>query len=157
MVIFLTGATGYIGSAVADALHKAGHSVIGLARSDEAAGRLHLKRIAAHHGDLASVASLASAAAAADGVIHAGTTNNGAVDREAVRAMLEAVAGSGKPFLYTSGIWVMGATNGQAVDETSPLRPSPMIEWRAGVEQLVLDSATQNVRSIVIRPAVVYG
>jgi nucleoside-diphosphate-sugar epimerase len=157
MVIFLTGATGYIGSAVADALHRAGHSVIGLARSDEAAGRLHLKSIATHHGDLASATTLASAAAAADGVIHAGTTNNGAVDREAVRTMLEAVSGSGKPFLYTSGIWVMGATNGQPADETWPLQPSAMIEWRAGVEQLVLDSAARDVRAIVIRPAVVYG
>ena len=157
MVIFLTGATGYIGGAVADALVNAGHSVIGLARSDEAAGRLHLRNIAVHHGDLDSISSLASAASAADAVIHAGTTNNGAIDREAVRAMLDAIAGSGKPFVYTSGIWVVGDTGGRVADETWPARPAALVSWRADVEQLVLDSAARDVRSIVIRPGVVYG
>jgi nucleoside-diphosphate-sugar epimerase len=157
MVIFLTGATGYIGGAVADALLNAGHSVIGLARSDEAAGRLHLRNIAVHHGDLDSTASLASAASAADGVIHAGTTNNGAKDREAVRAMLDAITGSGKPFIYTSGIWVVGDTGGRIADESWPARPAALVAWRADVEQLVLDSAMRDVRSIVIRPGVVYG
>lgn len=157
MVIFLTGATGYIGSAVADALLMAGHSVIGLARSDEAAGQLHLRNIAVHHGDLDSTQTLASAAAAADGVIHAGTTNNGAVDREAVRVMLDAMGGSGKPFVYTSGIWVLGDTGGRVADESWPVRPIAMVAWRADVEQLVLDAAAHDVRSIVIRPGVVYG
>src|SRR5271165_2253706 len=146
MVIFLTGATGYIGGAVADALLNAGHSVIGLARSDEAAGRLHLRNMSVHHGDLDSTSSLASAAEAADGVIHAGTTNNGAVDRQAVGAMLDAMAGSGKPFLYTSGIWVVGDTGGRVADETWPARPISLVSWRADVEQLVLDAAARNVR-----------
>src|SRR5215469_5480136 len=157
MVIFLTGATGYIGGAVADALQNAGHSVIGLARSDEAAGRLHLRNIAVHHGDLDSTGSLATAAAAADGVIHAGTTNNGPIDHEAVRVMLDAMAGSGKPFVYTSGIWVVGDTGGRIADESWPTRPVALVAWRADVEQLVLESAARSVRSIVIRPGVVYG
>lgn len=157
MVIFLTGATGYIGSAVADALLNAGHSVIGLARSDEAAGRLHLRNISVHHGDLDSTSSLVSAAEAADGVIHAGTTNNGTVDRQAISAMLNAMAGSGKPFLYTSGIWVVGDTGGRVADESWPARPVPLVAWRADVEQLVLDASARDVRSIVIRPGVVYG
>jgi len=157
MVIFLTGATGYIGSAVADALLNAGHSVIGLARSDEAAGRLHLRSISVHHGDLDTTASLACAAEAADGVIHAGTTNNGVLDRQAIVAMLDAMAGSGKPFLYTSGIWVIGDTGGRVADESWPARPISLVSWRADVEQLVLDSSARNIRSIVIRPGVVYG
>jgi nucleoside-diphosphate-sugar epimerase len=157
MIIFLTGATGYIGSAAGSALQKAGHSVIGLARSDEAAGRLHLRAIAAHRGDLASPESLRDAAMAADGVIHAGTTNDGALDQAAVRVMLDAIAGSGKPFIYTSGVWVLGDTGGRVADETWPVNPAPLVAWRPAAEQFVLQSSERNVRSIVIRPAVVYG
>lgn len=157
MIIFLTGATGYIGSAVSAALQKAGHSVIGLARSDEAAGRLHLRSVAAHRGDLSSPVSLADAVLAADGVIHTGTTNNGELDHAAVRAMLDAIAGTGKPFIYTSGVWVLGDTGGRVADETWPLNPAALVAWRPAIEQLALQASAQKTRSIVIRPAVVYG
>ena len=155
--VFLTGATGYIGGAVADALHTAGHSVVGLARSDEAARRLTAKRIIPFHGDLNSPANLAKAAMESDGVIHAGTTNDGRIDQEAVRAMLDALRASGKPFLYTSGIWVLGDTGGKIADETWPANPAALVAWRPGVEQLVLASAASGTRSTVIRPGVVYG
>lgn len=157
MIIFLTGATGYIGSAVAGALQQAGHSVIGLARSDEAAGQLHWRGIATHRGDLTDPASLRDAAAAADGVIHTGTTNNGEWDAAAVVAMLNAIAGSSKPFLYTSGIWVLGDTNGRVADETWPACPPAVVAWRPAAEQTVLEAARQDVRTSVLRPAVVYG
>ena len=157
MIIFLTGATGYIGGAVAGALQQAGHSVIGLARSDEAAGQLHLRGIATHRGDLADPASLRDAAAAADGVIHTGTTNEGDLDAASVRAMLHAIAGSHKPFLYTSGIWVLGDTKGRVADETWPACPATVVAWRPAAEQTVLDAARQGVRTSVLRPAVVYG
>jgi len=157
MIIFLTGATGYIGSAVASELQKAGHTVIGLARSDEAAGRLHLRNIAVHRGDLSSPESLAAAASAADGVIHTGTTNNGDLDQAAVRAMLHAIADTAKPFIYTSGVWVLGDTGGRMADETWPVNPIPLVAWRPAVEQLVLEASARGVRSIVIRPGVVYG
>jgi nucleoside-diphosphate-sugar epimerase len=155
--IFLTGATGYIGSAIADAALAAGHTVTGLARSDEAAGKLASKGITAHRGDLTSTASLIAAVRAADAVIHAGTTNDGRLDQEAVRVMITALHGSGKPFLYTSGIWVLGDTGGRNVDETAPVNPIPKVAWRPGVEQMVLDAARDTVRAIVIRPAIVYG
>jgi len=155
--IFLTGATGYIGGAIADAAIAAGHPLVGLARSDDAARKLSDKGITAHRGDLTSPATLAAAARSAEAVIHTGTTNDGALDREAVRAMLAAVDGSGKPFIYTSGVWVLGDTRGRVVDETAQLNPLPKVAWRPGVEQMVLDAARQNVRSIVIRPGVVYG
>ena len=157
MNIFLTGATGYIGSAVADALMKAGHSVTGLARSDEAAGQLRLRGITPHHGDLKSPASLSSAASALDGVIHTGTTNDGALDQAAIRAMLDALDGSGKPFVYTSGVWVLGDTGDKIADESAPLNPAALVAWRPEVERTVLDSAKQGVRAVVIRPALVYG
>jgi nucleoside-diphosphate-sugar epimerase len=155
--VFLTGATGYIGGAVADALLAEGHSVVGLARSDEAARRLTAKGIIPFHGDLNSPANLAKAAMESDGVIHAGTTNDGRIDQEAVRAMLDALRASGKPFLYTSGIWVLGETGGKVADETWPVNPAALVAWRPGVEQLVLAAARTGVRSIVIRPGIVYG
>ena len=157
MNIFLTGATGYIGGAVADALMKSGHSVTGLARSDEAAANLRLKGITPHRGDLTSPDSLAPAVQATDGVIHTATTNDGRLDEQAIRAMLQAIRGSGKPFIYTSGIWVLGDTGGQAADETARLNPAALVAWRPAVEQLVLAAAKHNVRAIVIRPALVYG
>jgi nucleoside-diphosphate-sugar epimerase len=157
MNIFLTGATGYIGSAVADALMTAGHSVTGLARSDEAAGKLRLKGVTPHRGDLTSPAGLIGAVNALDGVIHAGYANDGRVDQAAAQAMLDALQGSGKPFVYTSGVWVLGNTGSQIADESAPLNPASPVTWRPAVERMVLDSAQRGVRPIVIRPAVVYG
>jgi nucleoside-diphosphate-sugar epimerase len=155
--VFLTGATGYIGGAVADALLAAGHTVTGLARSDEAARKLSAGGIAPTRGDLHSPASWSKAAGESDGVIHAGTTNDGRIDQEAVRVMLDALRDSGKPLLYTSGIWVLGDTGGKIADETWPVNPVDLVAWRPGVEQLVLAAARNGVRSMVIRPGVVYG
>ena len=155
--VFLTGATGYIGGAVADALLADGHSVVGLARSDEAARRLTAKGIIPFHGDLNSPANLAKAAMESDGVIHAGTTNDGRIDQEAVRAMLDALRGSNKPFLYTSGICVLGDTGRKIADETWPANPAALVAWRPEVEQLALAAAPSGIRSIVIRPGIVYG
>ncbi len=155
--IFLTGATGYIGGAIAEALLARGHRVTGLVRSDDAASKLSAKGVVPHRGDLASPASLADVTRSSDGVIHAGTTSDGRLDREAVRAMLEALGGSGKPFVYTSGVWVLGDTGGAVADESAPLKPAALVAWRPGVEAMVLESARHGVRSVVIRPAIVYG
>jgi nucleoside-diphosphate-sugar epimerase len=155
--IFLTGATGYIGSAIADALAAAGHPVVGLARSDDAAGKLSVKGITPLRADLTSPASLAEAAKASDGVIHAGTTNDGRIDREALRMMSDALRGSNKPLIYTSGIWVLGDTGGKVADESTPVNPVALVAWRPAVERLVLASAPLGVRAIVIRPGIVYG
>jgi nucleoside-diphosphate-sugar epimerase len=80
-----------------------------------------------------------------------------AVDPPAVDAILHALEGSGKPFIYTSGIWSHGDTGGHVVDETTPPRPLPMVQWRQAVEDRVLAAAGRNIRTIVIRPAIVYG
>ncbi len=155
--VFLTGATGYIGGAIADALLAGGHSVSGLARSDQAAATLSAKGIMPFRGDLHSPASLGKAAEASDAVIHAGTTNDGRIDQEALRAILDALRSSAKPLLYTSGIWVLGDTGGKVADETWPSNPAALVTWRPGVEQLVLAAAPHGVRSVVIRPGIVYG
>jgi len=154
--VFLTGATGYIGSAIADALLAAGYSVTGLARSDEAARKLRAKGIAPFEGDLMSPVDLAKAAAASAAVIHAGTTNDGRIDREAILAMGNALRPL-TPFLYTSGIWVLGDTGGKIADETWELNPPALVAWRPDVENLVIAAARIGVRSVVIRPGIVYG
>jgi nucleoside-diphosphate-sugar epimerase len=160
MNVLLTSATGYIGSAVAAALQASGHHVIGIARSEASAQRLKALGIQAYRGDLSDAASLRQAAQIADAVIHTAATNDAnmaTLDRLAVETILAALDGTQKPFVYTSGIWVIGDTAGQIADETTPLKPSPIVAWRPAVEEVVLAAAQRGVRSVVIRPALVYG
>src|SRR5579871_285193 len=155
--VFLTGATGYIGGAIADALRAGGYAVIGLARSDQAARSLTAKGITPVAGDLNTPANLAKAASESDGVIHAGTTNDGRIDQAAVEAMLHTLRGSNKPFVYTSGIWVLGDTGGKVADESWPLNPAALVAWRPAMEQSVIAATGTGVRTVVIRPGIVYG
>lgn len=158
--IFLTGGTGYIGSAIVEALRSGGHSVSSLARSPEAAAKLAANGVEPVSGDLKDAAVLRSAAARADGVIHAAmdwSAGTATIDEAAVRAILDGLAGSGKPFLYTSGVWVLGDTKGHVAGEIWKPRPPALVAWRPAVEQLVLTSPERKVRGIVIRPAMVYG
>jgi len=157
MRVFLTGATGYIGTAVAERLRAAGHEVEGLARTDAAGQKLLRAGVHPVRGDFGDLARLAGAAPAGDGVISLPTPYDATVDGPAVAAMLDALAGSGKPFIYTSGIWSHGDTGGRVVDETTAANPAPLVAWRQAVEDRVLAAAKRNVRSIVIRPAIVYG
>jgi nucleoside-diphosphate-sugar epimerase len=157
MRIFATGATGYIGSAVTEKLIAAGHRVIGLARSDASARALERLGAEAVRGSLEDAGTISDAAGAADAAIHmaAASDDGPRLDRLAVDAILCALAGSGKPFLYTSGVWVMGSTGGHVADETTPVNPTPLVAWRPPHEQLVLHA--EGVRGIVIRPGMVYG
>ncbi len=161
MRLFLTGATGYIGGAVAEVLRAAGHTVTGLARSEEAARKLEARGVAVARGSLHDTAVLAAAAREADGVIHMaldfGAADTPQVDAGAVRAMLGALEETGRPFVYTSGVWVIGDTGGRAADEETPLNPTPLVAWRPAVERTVLDAAREGVRTVVLRPAMVYG
>jgi nucleoside-diphosphate-sugar epimerase len=160
MEVFLTGATGYIGSSVAQALQKAGHKVTGLARTEEKATRLESRGIRPFIGDLLKPETLAIASRAADGVIHTANTNDAnsaQVDSAVVRAMLKALEGTGKPFVYTSGVWVLGSTGDKVADERTPVNPTPLVAQRPAIEQEVLAGKDRGVRSVVIRPALVYG
>ena len=157
MKVFLTGATGYIGSAVADRLRAAGHEVTGLARSEASAAKLRSAGVHSVRGDFSDPESLGAAARAAEGVISTATTYDPAIDGPALDAMLAALAGSNKPLIYTSGIWSHGDTGGRVVDESSPPRPAELVRWRQAVEDRVLRAAGRAVRTIVIRPAIVYG
>lgn len=160
MKVFVTGATGYIGSSVAEALAGAGHDVVGLARSDDSAADLEEAGHGVVRGDLASPDSLTDPARAADAVIHAGHTGGedaAEVDRQAVEAMIHAVEGTAKPFVYTSGCWVLGDTGEEVAAEDHQRDPVDLVRWREKLEPRVLDAAGQDIRSAVIRPAMVYG
>jgi nucleoside-diphosphate-sugar epimerase len=157
MRIFLTGASGYIGTAVAERLRAAGHQITALARSDASAAKLETAGIQPVRGDFSDPKSVGSAAGAADGVISMATTYDPSIDGPAIDAILNALAGSNKPFVYTSGIWSHGDTGSKVVDETWPPNPAEIVRWRQQVEDRVLEGAKRGIRSVVIRPAIVYG
>lgn len=149
MKIFLTGATGYIGSAVAEALQAAGHTVVGTARNVEAEQTLKQRGITPVRADLKEPKSLTVGLEGCDGAIHAGTTNDGRADGEAVSTMLAEL--KHKPFVYTSGAWLLGNTGDQPAAEDAPLNPPPIVAWRPAVEKDVLAGG------VVVRPGIVYG
>jgi nucleoside-diphosphate-sugar epimerase len=138
MNIFLTGASGYIGRRVAEKLQAAGHQILGLARSDHAVQWMQDQGITPHRGDLFDGPSLTQAALLTDGVIHLGAAVGPAWaegDRIAVHALLDALADSGKPFIYTSGTPIYVDTSLTVVDEDAPMNPPPFFAWRPRVEQ----------------------
>lgn len=159
MRIFLTGGTGYIGSAVLDAFVKAGHRVDALVRNSEKAADVQARGARPILGDLAKPASYADAAAVADGVVHAAidsTARGPQLDANTIETLLAPAGKSGRFILYTSGVWVLGATT-SAADETAPLNPAEISAWRPAHEQRVLDAAAAGIRPVVIRPGIVYG
>src|ERR1035438_7769430 len=117
------------------------------------------RAVAIQIGDRRAPASLAAGARNADPVIHtalAAAADTGQVDRAAVEAIVRALSQFNRPFIYTSGCWVVGDTGDKVADEDTPLAPTPLVAWRQANEQLVL-AAHHGVQGIVLRPAMVYG
>ena len=160
MRVFVTGATGFIGSAVVPTLIGMGHQVVGLARTDEAAAKLAAWGAEAHRGELADTDGLAAAARASDGVIHlafihdfANYAASNEADQRAIKAMLGAIEGSGKPFVGTSGT-LMAAHARPATEATAPASPDGP---RAAAEAMVLATDRGYRGSVVRLPPVVHG
>jgi nucleoside-diphosphate-sugar epimerase len=169
MRIFLTGATGYIGSAVLDALVRAGHDVTALVRDNHKAARVAGRGGRPVVGNLGDPASYRAAADAQDGYILTafdGASGRGpTIDRITLDSIIAAAkrprtAGSTSPekrfIIYTSGVWVLGRTPEPAA-ENAPINPIQHVSWRPDHEDYVLRSATDRLRTVVVRPGVVYG
>jgi nucleoside-diphosphate-sugar epimerase len=165
MRIFLTGATGYIGSAVLDALLRGAQDVTALVRDPERADAIQRRGAQAIVGELSKPNSYGAAAEACDAIVHTAydhSKRGQKIDRQAIDALLAAArrrAAAGRPsvFVYTSGVWVLGDTQGRAT-EAAAVNPTPLVAWRPEHERIVLDLArTQPIRTIVVRPGIVYG
>jgi nucleoside-diphosphate-sugar epimerase len=169
MRIFLTGATGYVGAAVLDALVRAGHDVTALVRNSEKA-RLVAKR-GAHPviGDLAEPESYRASADAQDGYVHtafdARSGQGPSIDRVVLETILAAAkrprtAGAQSPakrfIVYTSAAWVLGRSP-EPLSEDAPTNPVGHVSWRPDHEQLVMEANGDRLRTVVVRPGVVYG
>jgi nucleoside-diphosphate-sugar epimerase len=157
MRIFLTGGTGYIGSAVLDGFVKAGHHVDALVRNNEKAAQVQGRGGNPVLGDLADPSSYVDAAAAADGVVLTGyeaSPRGAQVDQTVLDTILATPGSPGRFLIYTSGVWVLGSAP-HPVDETAPRNPIEMASWRPAHEDTVLNAS--GWRTAVIRPGVVYG
>jgi nucleoside-diphosphate-sugar epimerase len=152
MRVLVTGATGYVGTAVINELVGAGHTVLGVARTDEGAKALAARGIDVHRGDLTEPQTLADAARACDGVVHTAFIHDfsrfaesAEIERVAVEAMLDALAGSDKPLVISSGLLM--TRPGELLTETYVAADF----GRAATENLVVSAAQRGVRTSAIR------
>ena len=164
MRVFVTGATGFIGSAVVRELFEAGHSVVGLARSDQAAASVTAAGAEVHRGSLADLDSLRAGAAEADGVIHTAYIHDfspagdpaaaARTDGQAIQALGETLAGSGRPLVVASGTALLTPGRPATEDDDMPDdTPHPRVSERAA-----LSFAGRGVRVCAMRlPPSVHG
>ena len=158
MKIFCTGASGYIGGSVAAHLIAAGHQVTGLVRSPEKAEAVRARGIQPVLGTLDDGEILAQAAQAADIVVNAASADH----KGAVVAMLDALAGSGKPFIHTSGSSIVGTRakgerSDAIFDEDTPITPSPARVARVALNEFILSYRDKGCRPVIVCPSLIYG
>ena len=154
MRVFLTGATGFVGSAVTKELIGAGHQVLGLTRSAQGAEALKAAGAEPHHGTLEDLDSLRAGAETTDGTIHCGFIHDFSnfvksceIDRVAIETMGSALAGSDRPFLNTSGLAGLAPGRLSTEDDAPASNSTP----RAPAEALTLGLAERGVRAGIVR------
>lgn len=156
MSIFLTGATGFIGSAVLRQLRLQGRDVTALVRSPEKAAKIEALGATAVIGDVTDTELMTEQATASDGVIHLaspGDESSRDVDDAFVTAVFAGLEGSDKRYVHTGGIWVWGSNSD--ITEDSPRNAPAIVAWREEIEKRVLGA--QGVSTTLIAPAVVFG
>ncbi len=165
MKVFLTGASGYVGSVVAERLKGRGFKVVGLARNDESAEKLEAKKIEVLRGELGDFDVLKSGTSEADAVIHTAFSHDFAdyndaikLDREVIKTFGEALARSNKPLIITSSSAILGDTRSNEADEDYPFGENSSRKFRGESERDVLQLSSKGIRGIVLRlPLFVYG
>lgn len=150
MHVFLTGASGYIGSAVLRSLLARGHRVTAVVRSDDKAAAVRAAGGSALVADVTDTDVVERLAHEADAVVHTASAED--VDPDFVRTVLRALEGTPKPFVHTGGIFTFGASTD--ITEQSPLDPPALTAWRGPNEALVRAS---GVRTTIVAPGIVYG
>ena len=162
MRIFVTGASGYIGSTVAEAFRRRGHWVAGLVRSEEKKRALEAREIRTVIGDMKNPTSYLPIARESDVWVHTAADWAGdfeSLDRITVNTFLDLAKpfGRTRAFIYTSGVWLYGNTGNNLVNESVAMEASALLRWRWEHEQKILQASTKQLRGIVIRPGCVYG
>jgi len=156
MHVALTGATGFIGSHVLTELQEHGHEVTALVRQDAQAEVVSARGAKPAVVDLYDRSAVAALFSSADGAIHTaspGDATSAALDTAVVDAAVHAFAGSGKPYLHISGVWVYGANS--SVTEQSPFNAPALVAWREPIERSML--SVTDMRGVVIVSGVAYG
>ncbi len=165
MKFFLTGASGFVGSVVAERLKGRGHKVSGLARNSDSETKLVELKIEAVRGDLSDFEVLKNAAREADAVIHTAFSHNFSdytdavnLDREVIKNFAEALAQTNKPLIVSSSSAILGDTRSNKADEDYPFGENSPRKERGESERDVLQLSAKGIRSIVLRlPLFVYG